>query len=782
MSANAHRGLPRFADTRPGGPSRTNSPAPGATPKQPSRERQEQMLSSAQRNQYKTPFQSTQSTHQGTPLPPRRTAGRPQDFEDDETPVAVRRQPSFNTSSQQPERLASTSKSRPESQSRDRLMPSPNIRSPTTSMNQGSTARQLTFITSQLAGMTATVARLCEELATLKPLPAKVQELKSRVRVLEERLADFETAPTNVAQPALDDEAAKVEKDKVACGRMVRAAAELAYGCRPGSSDALKYPRDDAWPTLGEVEGEGDPAMRWDLDAALTADHNSRETNKLVNILKNQRSSVALPNDIPLESVPQYKEATNLYNAAITNFFKQLRNAFHREMLKEWGTVGREKVMAEIAELEKELLTAGEAGYDDIKSRIKEKKSFVKVTDKKAADAEEDVRGNVRSKAQGISKRIQQRRPLVETYSGPEWSGMDSQYAAIPLMCRKQPDDKLAYYWPVKDTVYSPAMLAAWDAIWDAKTPTTKGYTRGAVISEPDDTVEVEEAVPYLPSDWEFLHLAPQRWMFRRAWLIAHPELKDQIAPFDQPTDIEEVKNSEWVQNHPWRIRGKGGRKAGAKRGLSQDSSGMETGRNRSRSVSHTPSLQPVDEDDRDSQMAAFKNKKRRLNTTTAASSSQMSRTPENTGLVIPPGGFDEDEEPEQEDNEQEDGMNQGESFQESQFPTGTYTQSQTAYQPSQDPFRTSLQHDYNTFRQRQLQNNSTSRQPPGPTLYEPDHDDSGVMTDGSTYNPYQFTTNMQDQAANDKNPMNFNDFDETQFPNLMLSLDPKVIEQLGWK
>ncbi|KAG7570958.1 hypothetical protein FFLO_01052 [Filobasidium floriforme] len=540
-------------------------------------------------------------------------------------------------------------------------MPSPNLPSPRPTA--GNNFRQLNFLNSSMQGVTATIGRLCQDLADLKPLPGIVRGLRQEISGLKERVAELESRPRTVGPSNAGSQmvGGRVvsEQDLIAVGKHVRAAASLAYGCRPGSYEALQYPKSkEDWPRLGE-NGEGDLAMRWDLEAPFGSVHNGEQTKKLVNVLKKGRALLTLTSDIPRDTVPDYNDNEDLYNTALQSFFKQQRNSFQRETLKNWKSAGRQLVENDVKSLQEQAQALTAAGSDatEVLARIKDRKTYLEVTDKRVADSEEDMRGNIRSKATGIAKRIQQRRPLVKDYAGSEWSCLETLYGAIPLMCVRGEDQQKTYYWPIRDTVYSQKMLTAFDTIWNYKPPAVKGYSRGAVIAEPDDTIMLEDAEPFFPGEWAYLHLAPQRWMFRKEWLDSHPQYADVIVPVDSPTDVTAVKNGTWIAQHPWRFRGsKKNTPSSAQRARSQSSSAPEGRAGRSRSASQAPSLHRVDEDDRDARLEEFANKKRKVNHT----SSQMSRTPSNTNLgtgLDLPGSEDDDFEEEERDGEGDEDM-----------------------------------------------------------------------------------------------------------------------------
>lgn len=85
----------------------------------------------------------------------------------------------------------------------------------------------------------------------------------------------------------------------------------------------------------------------------------------------------------------------------------------------------------------------------------------------------------------------------------------------------------------------------------DFKHPSLPKRGGAGVDTPPDDYVPVP-AIPYPVTKLAQLELAPQRWMFDKAFLATKPSMP--IVDTDEWLSPDDVKKTEWYQNHPLNV------------------------------------------------------------------------------------------------------------------------------------------------------------------------------------------------------------------------------------
>ncbi|KAH8082410.1 hypothetical protein HD553DRAFT_325214 [Filobasidium floriforme] len=284
-----------------------------------------------------------------------------------------------------------------------------------------------------------------------------------------------------------------------------------------------------------------------------------------------------LTSDVARESLPAYKDAVDLYNTAIAKKFKHLSASWKRKQISEWskGDGRRDDLLQEITQLEEEQQTEG----------LEEKKALLSIMDAAAAKPERQNRNNMRAKLTVMQNYMTTKRALMSEYQGDEWKCLESLYVQIPPVTKSGANGKgkKTWHWPQRDGVYSEEFLEAYYAVYDNQEAST-GKVTGTTINPPPPGWIPPVAQPYLPSSYEFLHLAPQRWMFTESWIEENPKLQMSVIPIGRPTDPEVVKASVWYRSHAWAL----GKSTGTKRNLSQ-STIASTSTSRGRSISVMP-------------------------------------------------------------------------------------------------------------------------------------------------------------------------------------------------
>lgn len=223
-----------------------------------------------------------------------------------------------------------------------------------------------------------------------------IARLEQVVREQGEALADLEeevySSEGGITGRATSDE-------KKAVTKFLKSAIEQLYGCHP----PVAYPDDvsDAgWPQLTTADGvPTGPAMRWNFAVPLREEPNVSETRRLYTFIQEKGSSVALPNDLPRESIPAYATHTNIYAKAVSEIFKQYRATQANQHLKEWSKTGRVLAMTQIEEMQAkgDMLTHGE------RDALEQMQSHYQVMEMAMEKTESEVKNNARSRMNTVS-------------------------------------------------------------------------------------------------------------------------------------------------------------------------------------------------------------------------------------------------------------------------------------------------------------------------------------------------------------------------------------------
>ncbi|KAG7531802.1 hypothetical protein FFLO_04107 [Filobasidium floriforme] len=404
------------------------------------------------------------------------------------------------------------------------------------------------FQTSQLTAteeLRSRVQRLEEDVrrkeAVIQSLRGDVEDLKASVAGLQ--------AGTHQEEPAVDN--SQEEKQKRAISRMVKSAVETLYG--------------DTKMSTCVTEGGQTDEMRWNYQQAPTSVYNDQQTRRVLALCTDNRESIPLTKDNPRESIPDYKDAKDLFHEAIRDRFYANQSTHRKGVIARWGEEGpdgpREKLLEEIRVQEQlrdngddEESTAAEEALTQLNQTLDRNDSAL-------AAQQGNAKPNIRSKLNAAVTRMNTRRPRT-IYADEKYEGLACFYWIPPLYC-DQSSGSPKWHEAEWEGVYSQQYIKMHKSVWNLKMQ-TKGSGKRALPVAPgptfDELPEGEERRPvelYLPSSLAFLHQAPQRWMFCQAWLD-DPEnaevVESRIVPVDEPTSFSDVEKMDWILNHPWTI------------------------------------------------------------------------------------------------------------------------------------------------------------------------------------------------------------------------------------
>lgn len=189
-----------------------------------------------------------------------------------------------------------------------------------------------------------------------------------------------------------------------------------------------------------------------------------------------------MPNDVPVDSVPEYLSNKDLFASAIADRFRRFQVKFKKELTIRWGKGEeggeRSQLMREIrdregrsarltqeekAELEsmKKTLDSNDQAYRTLQSKssgqIASKLKTVSITGTSRMRMHQHANGGHSHRLQ-MAGYLKKRRVLHEQYAADSYAILESKYWIPPLTCVMQADGEPKHFWPIKTGVYTEAV------------------------------------------------------------------------------------------------------------------------------------------------------------------------------------------------------------------------------------------------------------------------------------------------------------------------------------
>ncbi|KAJ9121271.1 hypothetical protein QFC24_004947 [Naganishia onofrii] len=275
-------------------------------------------------------------------------------------------------------------------------------------------------------------------------------------------------------------------------------------------------PLQQSWPTR-TLASSTSRLMRWNFDEPLNSSTNHQQKDSLINVLTNHLSVIRLPAGITRETVREeygYERYAGLYDHIIRELFDKWKAELFSRYNDEWLKSGeRDRLVSELTTKQDFGVLTRED--EELGQRIASLDKDIEYTAKRKQDSATTSR--VKSCLSREASEIKIMHSGQEHWCWPEMEGVMSEKYIEAFLAIKN------YALVERTQVY----------------PTTLSEYLPSEVFRP-------EAQFFWPQHKDQRHLSPQRWMFDPSFLARHPEYQRKVAPFDEPTSLEDVRD------HPW--------------------------------------------------------------------------------------------------------------------------------------------------------------------------------------------------------------------------------------